>query len=191
MSIPGGNMYAALETVGNDIEKRGNFGNKFSTLIRMYEHLVFTGSRSKEPYNSKGPSLERNYKPSYEGKFLFNWKKLFNECFFLCVFVDGRGSRSGSQHRPQDNSMRNVPITTPTPIQQNIVKVNPPPPNKSVPVLEDLNAETEQKIFNILEEYQNDLLPINECDEDIKTMVPPSLHVRMVSDWYAFYYVNF
>ncbi|KRT79506.1 hypothetical protein AMK59_7397 [Oryctes borbonicus] len=144
-----GNMYAALENMGNDVDKRStlNYG-------------------SKDPYHSKGASLERNFKHSFE---------------------DGRGSRSGSQHRPHD-SQRSKPVLAP---QQNISKNNPPvAPKPRPPPAEQISPEQldqlERKIKNILEEYLNDYYTVAECDEDIRTSLPPSALPKLVSESYIF-----
>lgn len=102
------------------------------------------------------------------------------------MFADGRGSRSGSQHRPHDNSQRSKPI----PIsQQNVAKSNPPAPKPAPrPVsVEQISpqeqmGQLERKLKNILEEYLNDCYTVDECDEDIRTSLPPSALPKLVSE---------
>ncbi|GJQ70481.1 putative RNA binding protein [Trypoxylus dichotomus] len=143
-----GNMYAALESIGNDVDKRSAMNYA-----------------SKDPYHSKGASLERNFKHSFE---------------------DGRGSRSGSQHRLPHESQRSKPVL-PTP--QNISKSNPPTvPKPRQPPVEQIQPEQldqlQRKITNILEEYLNDCNTVEECDEDIRASLDPSALPKLVSESY-------
>lgn len=103
------------------------------------------------------------------------------------TFIDGRGSRSGSQHRLHDNSQRSKPIPT---NQQSIPKNNPPPaPKPRQPPTEQISSEQsdqlQRKLKNILEEYLNDCYTVDECDEDIRTSLPPSALSKLVSERYC------
>ncbi|KAK9709826.1 eIF4-gamma/eIF5/eIF2-epsilon [Popillia japonica] len=143
------NMFAALENIGNDVDKRSPMNYS-----------------SKDPYHSKGTSLERNYKHSFE---------------------DGRGSRSSSQQRPHD-SQRSKPMPA---NQQNIAKNNPPvatkPQQPSVDQMSpELVEQLERKIKNILEEYLNDCYTVDECDEDIRTSLLPEMLSKLVSESYIY-----
>nr|XP_022920525.1 eukaryotic translation initiation factor 4 gamma 3 isoform X3 [Onthophagus taurus] len=153
------NMYAPLENMGNDVEKRSSMGGTY---------------RSKDPYTSKGPSLERNYKHS--------------------SYEDGRGSRSGSQHRSHNGSQRSTPISStnaqqpqssvpkqmPPPSPLNIVA--PPPSSKIIP---DLTPEQlELKVKTIIEEYLNDCSTVEACEEDIRDNIPETAYAQFVSTGY-------
>jgi translation initiation factor 4G len=135
------NMYAALEHI--DTEKRPS------------------GSRNKDPYSSKGPSLERsNYnKQSY----------------------DGRGSRSGSQHRSteRENSSSAAPKVAPTTISS-----APKPAQTPVPVYSMTEEQLERHVKNNLDEYLNDSCTIDEYSQDTQATVPPSYFPRIVADGY-------
>ncbi|RZC05037.1 eukaryotic translation initiation factor 4 gamma 3-like, partial [Asbolus verrucosus] len=136
------NMYAALEHM--DTEKRPS------------------GSRpsSKDPYSSKGPSLERStYKQSY----------------------DGRGSRSGSQHRSneRDSSLSSSQKTAPTTISNAPKAAQTPAPSYNF-----TEEQLERHVKNNLDEYLNDSCSVEEYGQDTQTSVPPSYFPRMVADGY-------
>lgn len=117
------------------------------------------GSRNKDPYSSKGPSLERsNYnKQSY----------------------DGRGSRSGSQHRSteRENSSSAAPKVAPTTISS-----APKPAQTPVPVYTMTEEQLERHVKNNLDEYLNDSCTIDEYSQDTQATVPPSYFPRIVAD---------
>nr|CAH7761946.1 unnamed protein product [Callosobruchus chinensis] len=115
-------------------------------------------SANKDPYIPKGPSLER-YK------------------------FDGRGSRSGSQHRSLEGPSEslNIQRTAPPPAPAPAPTI--PPPQKHV-VTEELSEEQmERRINNCLDEY----ISGNNIDEfyfDISTCVPLPKYPMMISDCY-------
>lgn len=105
----------------------------------------------------------------------------------LKTCIDGRGSRSGSQHRSHDNSQRSKPMPTP---QQSLPKSNPQAaPKPRQPPVEQISSEhpdqLQRKIKNILEEYLNDCYTVTECEEDIRTSLPQSALSQLVSERYT------
>lgn len=144
------NMYAALETIGNDTDKR-------SLDMRS------GGSRSsttRDPYNSKGPSLERSY----------NKQQLQSH--------DRRSSsRSGSQHRSADNLQRST--TVPNTTKQPPVPMFVPPPPSAELTLEKL----EMKWKTILEEFVNECLNISEFSDEMKIFPVNQLDIYVVNGY--------
>lgn len=126
------------------------------------------GMRSnKDPYSSKGPSIERTYgSQSYEGR--------------------GGGSRSGSQHRSRDSSIasqRNIPSSQPIPVKM----PSPVAPVSVPPAAPELSDEAlERRLKNMLEEYLNDLCAISISFEDIKDAISTSSGQLLVSTWWVF-----
>lgn len=133
------NMYAALENINSEQDRsRGGFD-----------------SRLKDPYVSKGPSMERSYKQNYE---------------------DGRGSRSGSQHR---NSQRPTPSPSPSMKRE---QLPPPQPQPQIPQLDPELLKL--KMHNIMEEYLNDCTSVAECALEIKQSIDQSKMQEFVSQGY-------
>lgn len=117
-------------------------------------------SNNKDPYNSKGPSMERNYKPQ---------------------LYDGRGSRSGSQHRSAENSQR----STPTPVP-NIPKPQPQAPGLPPPAAMAISEEQlKRRLKNILEEYLNECCTIEECNEELRQHNVSNALAQFVCDRYV------
>lgn len=150
------NMFAALESIGNDTEKR-------SLEMRT------GGSRSsstRDPYNSKGPSLERSYnkqQPQQQQQ----------------QPHDRRGSsRSGSQHRSADNSQRSTPVSTNTTKQPPVPMYVAPPP-----AVELTPEKLEMKWKTILEEYVNECLNVNEFREEMKIFPVNDLDIYVVNGY--------
>ncbi|XP_044267926.1 eukaryotic translation initiation factor 4 gamma 1-like isoform X3 [Tribolium madens] len=130
------NMYAALEHI--DTEKRPS------------------GSRSKDPYSSKGPSLER-YNKSYN---------------------DGRGSRSGSQHRSAERES-SLP-----PAQKLPQTTMPTTPKAAAQVPNMTEEQLERHMKNNLDEYLNDSCSIEEYSQDTQATVPQAYFPKLVTDGY-------
>lgn len=126
------NMFAALEAMPNDTDKRFLGSGRSST---------------RDPYSSKGPSLERNYKQQSH---------------------DNRraSSRSASQHRSGDNSQRSTPVPN--------IKLPPAPLPVATPVIETNPEKLEKQFKTILEEFTNDCLTIAEFNEEIKKFCAPA-----------------
>ncbi|XP_044726466.1 eukaryotic translation initiation factor 4 gamma 1-like isoform X3 [Chrysoperla carnea] len=148
--------------------------NPPTTITNMYsplEHIDAErirqpqgGSRngSKDPYSSKGPSMERSNYKSYD---------------------DGRGSRSGSQARSRDGSQaRQQPTSLPTSsvvqpqfvaqqlsshLQQTPTQQQQP---QTPPVKELTEDEIEQHTQTIVNDYWNDLSVSDVCEAEIKTL---------------------
>ncbi|XP_063903269.1 eukaryotic translation initiation factor 4 gamma 1-like isoform X2 [Zophobas morio] len=140
------NMYAALEHI--DTEKRPS-----------------SSRTNKDPYSSKGPSLERgNYKQqSY----------------------DGRGSRSGSQHRSteRESSLPATQKVAPTiiPVQKAEEEEEETPVPSEYKMSEE---QLERHVKNNLDEYLNDSCTVEEYSQDTQATVPPAYLPRMVTDGY-------
>lgn len=137
------NMYAALENINSDQDKSRS----------GYD------SRLKDPYVSKGPSMERTYKQSYE---------------------DGRGSRSGSQHR--NSQQRPAPSPSPSMKREQQQQPLPPPPQPQIPQLTPELLKL--KMHNIFEEYLNDCSNLKECASEIKQSIEPSKMQEFVTQGY-------
>lgn len=108
--------------------------------------------------------------------------------------LEGRNSRSGSQHRSNDglpgpSSLRGSPApsvqpsVTPAPVPQQPKAAVPP----TATVVQQQAAiamdeeQLERKLKNILEEYLNECCTVDECDEDIKESLPASTLPKLVS----------
>lgn len=164
------NMYAALENISTDTDKRS----------------MGPGGRpgGKDHYSSKGPSMERTYKQYGEGTF----SKIDDQWRFVnahCLILDGRGSRSGSQHRSNDSnssSLTGPPSLRSSPAPSGTIAPSAPSlaVPKAAPVAMD-EEQLERRLKNILEEYLNECCTIEECDQDIKESLPPSALPKLVS----------
>lgn len=110
-------------------------------------------SRFKDSYVSKGPSMERGYKQNYE---------------------DGRGSRSGSQHR--NSQQRSAP--SPVPVKQQLAPTPPAP----VPQLTPEMLQTKMK--TIIDEYLNDCATLDVCAFEIKQTIKPQDMLEFVKKCY-------
>ncbi|KAF5303054.1 hypothetical protein FQR65_LT08383 [Abscondita terminalis] len=133
-----------------------NTSNMYAALETLDTDKSSMGLRRE--YNLKGPSMERFTRKSYE---------------------DGRGSRSGSQHRSRDSSttsQRNAP-----PAQ---VSAAPKPAQPSQPIPPPLSDELNRKIKNIIDESLNDFCTLGESDEDVRMNIPTSAHTSFVSNGY-------
>ncbi|CAH1972490.1 unnamed protein product [Acanthoscelides obtectus] len=139
-------------------------GPNIYSALENYEpekrSLGVSRSGSRDPYIPKGPSLEQH-------KF------------------DGRGSRSGSQHRSMEGPRPSEPL-----IVQRSAPSAPapapavPPPQKPL-VTEVLTEEQmERKINNCLDEFVNGNCNIDEFFQDISTFVPLPKYPMMISDCY-------
>ncbi|CAH1141154.1 unnamed protein product [Phyllotreta striolata] len=156
-----------------------NTANMFTALENIESDKRFNSrSGQKDPYYSKGTSLERG---SYK--------------------YDSRsGSRSGSQHRSNDSSasssQRGTPAPAPPVVQQpphNVAQQPaaqrvPPtavaPSISSAPVqIENLTDDQRyRRITNNLDEYVNGNCTLEEYFTDISCAVSPSQFSRMVND---------
>lgn len=135
------NMYAALENMNSDQDKSRS----------GYD------SRMKDPYVSKGPSMER-YTKNYD---------------------DNRGSRSGSQHRTSQQR----PTPSPSPSLKR--EQQPPPPQQPQPQIPQITAEQMKiKIHNLMDEYKNDCLSLADCLSEIKQLIEPAKMQDFVMDCY-------
>ncbi|KAJ8939180.1 hypothetical protein NQ318_017077 [Aromia moschata] len=134
------NIYAALEN------------------IEMDKRTLSARPGNKEPYSSKGPSLERSYGKPYEG----------------------RGSRSGSQHRSNDSSASSSQRSTPAPV----MAPAPVKPVQQAPVPQLSEEQIERRINNSLDEYVTGSCTVEEFFLDISSVVPPSYCPRMIEDCY-------
>ncbi|KAJ8971141.1 hypothetical protein NQ314_000873 [Rhamnusium bicolor] len=137
-----------------------NTANMYAPLENMETEKRPLSSRpgSKEPYSSKGPSLERNYNKSY----------------------DGRGSRSGSQHRSNDSSASSSQRSTPAPI----IAPAAPKPAQSMPILQLTQEQMERRINNSLDEYVTGSCSVEEYFLDIGSVIPLSYYPQMIEDSY-------
>lgn len=169
-------MYAALENM-NIEDKRpiskyskytglAELPSQFSTRERDNSKLSFlfvlaSRSGSKDPYTSKGPSLERNY-----GKY------------------EGRGSRSGSQHRSNDSSASSSQRSTPAPV---VPPMAPPKlqPVQPAPVQQMTEEQMERRINNCLDEYVTGSSSMSDYFLDISSVIPVSYFPRMIEDRYV------
>ncbi|XP_018568899.1 eukaryotic translation initiation factor 4 gamma 1 isoform X2 [Anoplophora glabripennis] len=140
------NMYAALENMNLD-DKRP---------ISKYT----SRPGNKDPYSSKGPSMERSY-----AKF------------------DGRGSRSGSQHRSNDSSASSSQRSTPAPVMP---PTAPPKlqPAQPAPAQQMTEEQMERRINNCLDEYVTGSSSVDDYFLDISPVIPPSYFPRMIEDSY-------
>ncbi|KAK5645721.1 hypothetical protein RI129_004185 [Pyrocoelia pectoralis] len=132
-----------------------NTSNTYAVLASMEEK---PGSRQGGDYQLKSSMEQRYNRPSYE---------------------EGRGSRSGSQHRSRDNSattQRNIPPTiTPAPKPSPVLPIVPSPA---------IDPELlERKIKNILDEYLNDFC-LQDSNDDIKSSIPSEALPQFVSNGY-------
>lgn len=124
-------------------------------LSLVLECVFILGSKSKDPYSSKGPSLERSsYKQSYN---------------------DGRGSRSGSQHRSADRES-SLPPT------QKLPQAPPKVVQAQGPAFTMSEEQLERHVKNNLDEYLNDSCTVEEYSQDTQSTVPPSYFPKMVTD---------
>ncbi|KAJ8913562.1 hypothetical protein NQ315_017113 [Exocentrus adspersus] len=136
------NMYAPLENMNLD-DKR----------------TISSRPGTKDPYSSKGPSLERSY-----GKY------------------DGRGSRSGSQHRSNDSSASSSQRSTPAPIAAPPVAPPKLQPAQPAPVPQLTEEQMERRINNSLDEYVTGSCTADEYFLDISSVIPPSYFPKMIED---------
>uniref|UniRef100_A0A1Y1NIM6 MI domain-containing protein n=2 Tax=Photinus pyralis TaxID=7054 RepID=A0A1Y1NIM6_PHOPY len=124
-------------------------------ILASIEEKNHQGMRQGD-YYLKGSSMERYNRQPY----------------------DGRGSRSGSQHRSRDNSTtpRNIaPSIPPTP------KPSPAPPAPAPPVIDqDL---LDRKIKNILDEYLNEIC-LQDSNDEIKSSIPSEVLPQFISIGY-------
>ncbi|KAJ8985508.1 hypothetical protein NQ317_015052 [Molorchus minor] len=138
-----------------------NTANKYSALEIMETEKRPISSRpgSKEPYSSKGTSLERGYGKLY----------------------DGRGSRSGSQHRSNDSSASSSQRSTPAPV----MPPAQPKPVQQAPVVQLTEEQIIRRINNSLDEYITGSCTADDYFLDISSILPPSYYPRIVSDSYS------
>lgn len=119
-------------------------------------------SSTRDPYSSKGPSLERSYNKQQTHDNRRN------------------SSRSGSQHRSADNSQRGTPVSNVTKQQIMSTSVTQPPPPPS-----DLTPEKlELKWKTILEEFVNECSTIKEFSEELKYF--PDLDQVVINGYVSF-----
>ncbi|XP_060516621.1 eukaryotic translation initiation factor 4 gamma 1 isoform X2 [Cylas formicarius] len=129
------NLYTALENI--DPERR-----------------PINQRSNKDPYTSKGPSLERNsYKTSY----------------------DGRGSRSGSQHRTENTAALRPSHTPPT--------LAPSKPSTPAPIPAADWDQILRRIHDSLNEYLNSYCTADEYFQEIAT-IPSSKYSNVVFESY-------
>ncbi|XP_076271494.1 eukaryotic translation initiation factor 4 gamma 1-like isoform X2 [Rhynchophorus ferrugineus] len=138
----GSNMYAALEVMDN--ERRS------------------TNTRGKDPYSSKGPSLERNSYKTY----------------------DGRGSRSGSQQRDTTSRSGIMPSGPPslslsTTSSKPFVQPQPVAPAAPPDMPED---KLIRYIVNSLEEVLEDCCTFETFFQDLSSTIPPNSFKLMVTE---------
>lgn len=152
----GSNMYAALENI--DSEKR-NLGKLILRHKKgnLFDFNSFLGNRPKDTYSSKGHSMERNY-PKYEG----------------------RGSRSGSQHRSNNSSASSSQRSTPAPMI-------PPPAVKPVQVIQAVHQiqmteeQMDRRIDNSLDEFISGNCTVDEYYQEISS-IPIKYHPKMIAN---------
>ncbi|KAF5287745.1 hypothetical protein FQA39_LY15765 [Lamprigera yunnana] len=120
------------------------------------------GLRSRE-FVLKGPtSVERYNRQPYEEA------------------LDGRGSRSGSQHRSRDSS-KTSQCNIPTTVLPNTQKSQT---NTVTTPLTLSSEKLEVKIRNIVEDYVNEFSDSVQSDEEVKIQIPSAAHSQLVSDGY-------
>ncbi|XP_017771078.1 PREDICTED: eukaryotic translation initiation factor 4 gamma 3-like isoform X2 [Nicrophorus vespilloides] len=143
--------------------------NMFAALAVSGDHDSRTGghrsSSYKDSYNAKGSSLDRISFKQY----------------------DGHGSRSGSQHRSNDNSHSN----TPSPAQQ-VLPPSKPPMRPEQPEIKKVHKEVEKKLDeqartklinqlkSTLDEYTGNFVNLKECVEDF--MEVPTSELDFILD---------
>lgn len=101
---------------------------------------------------------------------------------------DGRGSRSGSQHRDSGTLMRNtgpppsmMSSNPPQPKpQQYQTAVQPAPATPSVPKLSE--EQIQRRIRNSLDEFITGCCTTTEYFQDISSTVPPSDYSKVVNE---------
>ncbi|XP_063903275.1 eukaryotic translation initiation factor 4 gamma 1-like isoform X2 [Zophobas morio] len=153
-------------TIKTDPSSATNAANTHVALEHIDTEKRPSSSRTnKDPYSSKGPSLERgNYKQqSY----------------------DGRGSRSGSLHRSTEGES-SLPATqkvAPTiiPVQKAEEEEERTPVASEYKMSEE---QLERHVKNNLDEYLNDSCTVEEYSQDTQATVPPAYLPRMVTDGY-------
>lgn len=113
----------------------------------------------KDSYVSKGLSMERGYK-HYE---------------------DGRGSRSGSQHRNAPTSQQQQQQQQQKPAPAVAAPVSQP----AAPPKQQLNSDQLRlRMQNIMEEYLNDCCTLAECESDIRASIDASKLNEFVVEGY-------
>lgn len=159
LKTPSTNSFSLLENM--DPEKKigsGGSGNSGGNNSR---------SGRREPYNSKGPSLERSY-GSYEGRGSRGGSRA--------------GSRSGSQQRSNESSLQSQSVTPTPKISQ--PQLQPTPAASAIANLSD--DQLQRRFTNALQEYINGSAKYDEMEEEIRTDIPPSFHTRYVYECITF-----
>lgn len=95
---------------------------------------------------------------------------------------DGRGSRSGSQHRSNDSSTSSSQRSTPAPMVPppvaKVAQVTPVTP--AIPQMSE--DQMDRRIDNSLDEYVSGNCSSDEYYQDISGCIPVGYHPRMITN---------